>query len=211
LLLRLLFILLVSSKAMALEVRLENTIITLSGKLDMPPAGMKDAETFLKMARDNPQVKTIHLENMPGGSVDVADSIAKFVGLYRLTTVVSGTCASACTRIFMMGDKRQFSNKLPLNETYIGLHGIMQGDKLIDYHDALHTRYLQQARLLDPKILRVMPELKNNEMVYLYHPSLSKKAVGICKQDYFKLKCDFMEGNALSNSVITTEELFKLK
>jgi hypothetical protein len=195
--------------ASALEVKLENTIITLSGKLDMPPLGMLDAEKFLKMARNNPQVKTIHLENMPGGSVDVADAIAKFVGTYRLTTVVSGTCASACTRIFMMGDKRQFSNKLPLKDTFIGLHGITRGDKLINYHDALHTRYLQQARQLDPKILRVMPELKNNEMVYLYHPSLNKNAVGICKQDYFKLKCDFMEGSALSNSVITTDELYK--
>lgn len=67
----------------------------------------------------NPGVKTLHLTS-PGGRVVVADRVRKVVRDFGLDTYVSGTCASACTSIFLAGKNRYLDPK----SGQLGFHGL---------------------------------------------------------------------------------------
>jgi ROS/MUCR transcriptional regulator protein len=71
----------------------------------------------------NPQIKTIILRNSPGGDAPTGYRLGELFREKSLQTAVSGYCYSSCSRLFLGGKERYFTDDYPPEFTQIGFHG----------------------------------------------------------------------------------------
>jgi hypothetical protein len=71
----------------------------------------------------NPQIKTIILRNSPGGDAPTGYHLGELFRQKLLQTAVSGYCYSSCSRLFLGGNERYFTDDYPSEFTQIGFHG----------------------------------------------------------------------------------------
>ena len=71
----------------------------------------------------NPQIKTIILRNSPGGDAPTGYRLGELFRQQSLQTAVSGYCYSSCSRLFLGGKERYFTDDYPPEFTQIGFHG----------------------------------------------------------------------------------------
>jgi PQQ-dependent catabolism-associated CXXCW motif protein len=74
-------------------------------------------------ALDSKAVEQIVFVNSPGGELWTGMAVGRLIVEKGLKTVVAGTCASACSLMFMGGKTRAFSDAFPPALTYVGIHG----------------------------------------------------------------------------------------
>jgi len=68
-------------------------------------------------------VRRIVFINSPGGDLWTGMRIGRMIADNKLDTVIAGNCISACSIMFMGGDRRTFSDAFKPSLTYIGIHG----------------------------------------------------------------------------------------
>lgn len=109
------------AEALMLETR--GTVTYWAGPIDFD-----SFEALERTLQQYPQIKTLSLDSA-GGRVPAARGMARLVSEARLDTIVSGTCSSACTLVFIAGEKRT----LP-EESRLGFHGykLLSGIRTID-------------------------------------------------------------------------------
>jgi hypothetical protein len=71
----------------------------------------------------NPQITTIILRNSPGGDAPTGYHLGELFRQKSLQTAVSGYCYSSCSRLFLGGKERYFTDDYPAEFTQIGFHG----------------------------------------------------------------------------------------
>lgn len=71
----------------------------------------------------NPAVKQVVFVNSPGGDLWTGLRVGRLIASKSLRTVAAGNCASSCAVMFMGGQERRFSDALPPNLTWVGIHG----------------------------------------------------------------------------------------
>ena len=71
----------------------------------------------------NPQIRTIILRNSPGGDAPTGYRLGELFRQKSLQTAVSGYCYSSCSRLFLGGKERYFTDDYPPEFTQIGFHG----------------------------------------------------------------------------------------
>jgi hypothetical protein len=71
----------------------------------------------------NPQIKMVILRNSPGGDAPTGYRLGELFRQKSLQTAVSGYCYSSCSRLFLGGKKRYFTDDYPPEFTQIGFHG----------------------------------------------------------------------------------------
>ena len=74
-------------------------------------------------AMDKPGVDKVVFVNSPGGDLWTGMTVGRLIAKRGLNTVIAGSCASACSIMFMGGRERTFSDAFRPAMTYIGLHG----------------------------------------------------------------------------------------
>ncbi len=104
--------------ASSMEVSVTETALVLSG-----PVIEGDIQRFETALAQNPGVKTVVLRNSWGGHVISGYRIGERIRELGLSTVVSGHCVSSCSRMFLGGKERRFSNDYALEQTFVGFHG----------------------------------------------------------------------------------------
>jgi hypothetical protein len=72
---------------------------------------------------DHPEVGTIILRNSPGGEARTGYRVGEMFRLKGLRTAVSGYCYSSCSRVFLGGKTRVFTDDYPPDYTDVGFHG----------------------------------------------------------------------------------------
>lgn len=80
-------------------------------------------DLVLRAAHQEAPVRRLVLVNSPGGAFLTSLRIARWVEELRITTVAAGHCLSACSVVFMAGEKRQFAQTLSGQTHLIGIHG----------------------------------------------------------------------------------------
>lgn len=70
-----------------------------------------------------PDIDTIVLKNSPGGDAATGYTIGEYIREKGLTTAAAGYCLSSCSRMYLGGKKRYFSDELPAESTLVGFHG----------------------------------------------------------------------------------------
>jgi hypothetical protein len=71
----------------------------------------------------NPRIGTVVLRHSPGGHAPTGYQVGAMLRERGLRTAVSGYCFSSCSRMFLGGKVRVFTDDDPPNRTNIGFHG----------------------------------------------------------------------------------------
>lgn len=102
----------------AMEVKVIGNTVVMSGAVAGDEySKVKDA--FLA----TPGINLIILRNSYGGDAKTGYLVGEFFRERGMRTAVSGYCISSCSRMFLGGKQRLFTNDYPDEKTYIGFHG----------------------------------------------------------------------------------------
>jgi hypothetical protein len=75
-----------------------------------------------------PDIDTIVLKNSTGGDAAAGYAVGEYIRDKGLTTAIAGHCLSSCSRMYLGGKKRYFSDELPAAITMVGFHGNYNND-----------------------------------------------------------------------------------
>nr|WP_315471794.1 hypothetical protein [uncultured Rhodoferax sp.] len=102
----------------AMEVAMHGNTLILSGPVVGTELGMvKDAFAT------NPKIDLVVLRNSPGGDAWTGYRVGELLRNAGVTTAVSGYCISSCSRMFLGGKQRLFTDDFPADRSYVGFHG----------------------------------------------------------------------------------------
>ena len=107
----------------AMDMVLADNFVTLSG-----PVVDGDFSKFQEAVAAQPGINTVVLKNSYGGDAAAGYRIGELIRELGLTTVVSGYCVSSCSRMFLGGKVRLFSDDQGLWSTYVAFHGHYHSD-----------------------------------------------------------------------------------
>lgn len=206
--------------ASAMEVEVRVPYIFLSGSVN------GTEYRLLKAALDeNPGITTVVLKNSPGGDARTGYLVGEFIRERGLNTAVAGFCHSSCSRLFLGGKQRFFSDDQPPERTRIGLHGNYnnEGRLLEDRVGPLKDWILKfsdgKAR---PELVEQWVRIPINKgFAYFYHPTEGPASLG----PHRMMLCQGTEeasqrtrqcakpdlGNALDNGIVTSLEVLKVR
>ena len=105
-----------------MEITVTSDQLILSG-----PVITGDYDAVESRLSSQPQIKMIILRNSPGGDAPTGYKLGELFRQKSMGTAVSGYCYSSCSRLFLGGKERYFTDDYPPNYTQIGLHGHYDG------------------------------------------------------------------------------------
>ena len=185
-----------------------------------------DAAKVRQALAKSTSIRTVVVRNSPGGYVPTAYEIANLMREKGLRTAVSGYCNSGCSRIFLGGVDRRFTDDYPLSLTNVGFHGhyYTSGPQ----NGQLNKQSVNSFGLKDWIIKhsdgKADPDLVerwinipvNIGMIHFYHPQLAqekKAATFFCERGPIPgmgiFGCEPINKNALDLGVVTTLEMMK--
>jgi hypothetical protein len=197
----------VSASAMELA-KFGNTIILSGPVTGAEWAMVKDAFA------ENPHIDLVVLRNSHGGNADTGYQVGAFFRSVGVTTAVSGYCISSCSRMFLGGKQRLFTDDYPLDQTRVGFHGHY------DAHGDLNGASVARGDLLnwiiqysdgkaDPELVKRWIAIKKNKgAANFFHPDLAAtlgNSVFFCDglQAQKVTRCEPVPTDAMQRGVIT--------
>jgi hypothetical protein len=112
-----------SAAAQAMELRVAGNELQLRGQVQGHEFG-----PFREVLKQHPEIDTIVFRDSPGGDGWTAFRIAEKIREARLRTVVAGRCYSACTLMFLGGERRHFARTSRSQFVYLAFHGAFADD-----------------------------------------------------------------------------------
>jgi hypothetical protein len=211
-LLWLLLLVSLATSVSAMDIKVLGHTMILSGAVTGDEWGkVKDA--FVA----NPNINLAILRNSYGGDAWTGYRVGELFRERGITTAVSGYCISSCSRMFLGGKRRLFTDDYSAKNTYIGFHG--------HYNNGLlNARSVAEMGLYnwimkysdgraDPDLVRqwVGIELANG-MVAFMHPDVSDvlgATVYACtgREQIRPLGCEKLKTNAIDRGVMTDTAL----
>lgn len=160
----------------AMEFRLIANQLILSGPVDNG-----DFEKTRDILARFPKVDTIVLRNSPGGDVASGYRLGELFREKGLRTLVSGFCYSSCSRMFLGGKTRYFTDDFPSVYTNLGFHGHydmknghLQPQLTAQFHLKEWLIKYSDGKA-DPALIdRWIAIPINIGMIHFYHPDLFK-------------------------------------
>jgi hypothetical protein len=201
--------LLSGASAWAMELVVVGNTLVLSGPVTGSELGMvKDAFAA------NPKVDLVVLRNSFGGNASAGYGVGEFLRAEGVTTAVSGYCISSCSRMFLGGRRRIFTNDYPADRTYVGFHGHYDAQGNLNPESvAKHGLYDWIIRHSDGKadpelVKRWIAIQKNRGAANFFHPDVAAAlghSVFFCdgQQSQRPTSCEPLGTNALERGVIT--------
>jgi hypothetical protein len=206
-----------SLEARAMDVRVIKDQLILSGAVIDG-----DLNRIEKALKSNARIKTVILRNSPGGHPQTGFSVGELIREKGLTTAVSGYCYSSCSRMYLGGVKRIFTDDFPAGATEIGFHGHYKKDGSLD------TELMKQTglrdwiiRFLDGKadvslVDRWVNIPRNNGLIHVFNPSRVKRgdaSTFFCSgpepPEARPFKCEAIAKSALDLGVSTSSDVIK--
>ena len=71
----------------------------------------------------HPEIDTVILRNSPGGNAPAGYQVGQLLREGGFRTAVSGYCYSSCSRMFLGGRTRFYTDDYPPEDTHVGFHG----------------------------------------------------------------------------------------
>jgi hypothetical protein len=202
-----------AAPAMGMEIRTEGDQLILSG-----PVIGDEFDRVQDALAASPAIKTIILRNSPGGDAPTGYRVGALFRERSLHTAVSGYCYSSCSRMFLGGSVRQFTNDYPPEFTEVGFHGHYGKD------GKLNSAYVARMGLAawiekysdgkaDPALVERWINIPTSRgMMHFYHPDLAKThgaATFMCQgtEGGSVFDCESFKRTALDLGVITSTDL----
>ena len=107
----------VAFPAQSMEIKTCGDQVILSGGITR-----NDYSRIVDVFDANPQLRIAVLRNSRGGDAKTGYRVGEFFRDRNITTYVSGYCQSSCSRFFLGGAQRFFTNDYPAHKTRVGFH-----------------------------------------------------------------------------------------
>ena len=105
-------------RALAMELAIAGNQLILSGPVvGNEPGKVQEALT------SSPSIDTVILRNSPGGNAPAGYRVGQLLRERGLRTAVSGYCYSSCSRMFVGGSTRYFTDDYLPENNNVGFHG----------------------------------------------------------------------------------------
>jgi hypothetical protein len=208
-----LFLLLATAPTWAMSIVVAGDQLILTG-----PVVGGDYEKIVAALDAHPEIHTAILRYSPGGDTRTGYRVADLFRARKLTTGISGFCYSSCSRMFLDGTVRMFTDDFPANATEIGLHGhydkighvdaaLVERDHLKDWIIA-HTDGKADPALVDRWIHLPV----NSGMIHFYNPrfvSVGGAATFLCETARDIFSCEKIAKTALDMGIVTALDEFR--
>src|SRR5262249_46386811 len=107
-----------ASEVKAMEVTVDGYAVILSG-----PVVSDDLVKVQNVFAQHPEISFAILRNSLGGHAPTGYRVGELFRDKGITTAVSGHCISSCSRMFLGGRQRLFTDDYPPTQTFVGFHG----------------------------------------------------------------------------------------
>lgn len=195
--------------ASAMDIRAVGNTIILSG----PVVGDELARVGDAFVR-NPSINQAVLRNSWGGDAWTGYRVGELFREKGITTLVSGHCVSSCSRMFLGGKERHFTDDFPAERTFVGFHGHYAANGRLDAGSVRSLNlFAWILRFSDGKadeglVRRWISIERNTGAVNFLHPDIAPRresSVYFCQGDESNrpLGCAGLPTNALDRGVIT--------
>ena len=171
----------------------------------------------------NPEIDTIVLKNSRGGDAPTGYRVGEYLREKGLNTLVAGYCLSSCSRMFLGGKKRSFSDELPLDRTFVGFHGNYANDGSLLYArvSTLKAWIIKYSDgKANPELVDQWVNLQNRRGFAYFHHQQASAALGsqrvlLCQgsedQQRRRELCAKPDlGDALTNGIVTDWDIVKI-
>jgi hypothetical protein len=113
-----LLLIVMSARSVAMELKIVGNQIILSGPVvGDEPGKLREALT------NTPGIDTVILRNSPGGNAPAGYQVGQLLRERGVRTAVSGYCYSSCSRMFLGGSTRYFTDDYVPENNNVGFHG----------------------------------------------------------------------------------------
>jgi hypothetical protein len=190
-----------SATAMEFEYRPANTgnqsiTTTATGAISAAPSPLQKGQLVmsgrvegneLRILKDwldkQPDIETIILKNSNGGDAATGYAVGEFIRSKGLTTAVSGHCLSSCSRMYLGGKRRYFTDEQAAERTVVGFHGNYKGDGTLinTYHlKSWIIKYFdwtdEQRKLYEPLVEQWVNTPNRQGFMYFFDENRYKAA-----------------------------------
>jgi hypothetical protein len=159
-------------RAQAMQTATSGDELILSG-----PVVSGDTTRITDALDNNPSITTVILRNSPGGDVPTGYQVGEMFRRNGLRTAVSGHCYSSCSRMFLGGRTRIFTNDYPPEYTNVGFHGHYKQNQQLDA-DAVRRYGLKDWIIkysdgkADPALVEQWINIPDaHDMIHFYQPT----------------------------------------
>jgi hypothetical protein len=188
--------------AAAMDLKMVGNQLILSGPVVGDEFGKVE-----KILDDDRTIDTVILRNSPGGKASTGYRIGELFRARGLRTAVSGYCYSSCSRMFLGGTTRHFTDDFPPEYTDLGFHGHYDARGRLD-RDDVHAFGLKDWIIkysdgkADPALVDRWINIPSGAgMIHFHHPELFKR------NDASTFMC---QGNeAMAGTGLGCETIFK--
>ena len=198
-----------ASAARAMEVTVVGNAVILSG-----PVVGDELATVINAFAGNAAVDVAVLRNSWGGHALTGYRVGELFRDRGITTAVSGYCVSSCSRMFLGGRQRVFTDDYPAFQTFVGFHGHYDSSGRLDPQSvAANGLYRWIVKYSDGKadeaLLQRWINIQNGRgAANFFHPDLTASrtaSVFFCdgSERNRPLGCEPLATNALDRGVIT--------
>jgi hypothetical protein len=198
----------------AMELKIVGKQLILSGRVvGDEPGRVREA------LANSPEIDTVILRNSPGGDAPAGYRTGELLRERGLRTAVSGYCYSSCSRMFLGGRTRYFTDDYPADHTHIGFHGHYHADGHLNA--ALMAQYGLRDWIIKYSDGKADPELVerwiniplSRGMIHFFHPVLVNwggASTFICRGDEPTrpvFACESIAKTALELGIVTSLDI----
>jgi hypothetical protein len=162
----------------------------------------------------HPGITTVILRNSPGGDIPTGYALGEMFRRLGLRTAVSGYCYSSCSRMFLGGRTRVFTNDFPPDYSNVGFHGHYDSKGLLDAEKVRRfglkdwiIRYSDGKA--DPALVEQWIHLPlSRNLIHFYHPTALQgrgATTFMCRDNEpVVFRCQAIPRTALDLGIITS-------
>ena len=190
-----------------------NQLILSGGVVGDEPEKVREALV------SSPIIDTVILRNSPGGNAPAGYQVGQMLRERGVRTAVSGYCYSSCSRMFLGGRTRYFTDDYLPESNNVGFHG--HYDRGGHLNADLVRRYGLRDWIIkysdgkaDPALVERWINIPySREMIHFFHPGLVKRAgvsTFMCRGDEGQrsvFACEPIAKTALDLGIITSLDL----
>jgi hypothetical protein len=201
-------------RTLGMELKVMGNQLILSGQVvgDEPD---KVREAFA----NSPEIDTVVLRNSPGGDAPAGYQVGQMLRKRGTRTAVSGYCYSSCSRMFLGGSTRYFTDDYLPESNNVGFHG--HYDRMGRLNANLVRQYGLRDWIIkysdgkaDPALVERWINIPYSRgMIHFFHPGLVKRdgfSTFICQGDEDQrsvFNCEPIAKTALDLGIITSLDL----
>lgn len=197
----------------AMTVQREGTTLILSGEIVR-----RDLDSVQAQFAKPPAITHVVLRNSMGGNSWTGYRLGELFREKGVTTVVSGHCVSSCSRLFLGGRQRMFSDDYPASLTYVGFHGHYDFGTLnvaaVEKNDLLQWTLKFTDGKADPALVKRWIAIERRAGDVRFYPPAVVSRLGqatvLCvgTESARPQQCEKIATTALVQGIVTTQTLW---